>query len=102
MFIRKKLSLNKCNFIFSALLGLAALILVSCSPSYDVVISDGMVFDGTGAAPFKADIGIKDGFIRTIGNIKTSGNMNIDAEGLLVAPGFIDIHTHCDRGLQVD
>ena len=102
MFIRKKLSMNKCNFIFSTLLGLAALILVSCSPSYDVVISDGMVFDGTGAAPFKADIGIKDGFIRTIGHIKTSGNMNIDAEGLFVTPGFIDIHTHCDRGLQVD
>jgi N-acyl-D-aspartate/D-glutamate deacylase len=102
MFIRKKLSLNRRNFIFSALLGLAALILVSCSPSYDLVISDGIVFDGTGAAPFMADIGIKDGFIRTIGNIKTSGRINIDAVGLLVAPGFIDIHTHCDRGLQVD
>jgi N-acyl-D-aspartate/D-glutamate deacylase len=49
-----------------------------------------------------ADVGIKDGFIRTIGHIRTSGTMTINAEGLLVAPGFIDIHTHCDRGLRVD
>ncbi|MGD2201555.1 MAG: amidohydrolase family protein, partial [Candidatus Bathyarchaeota archaeon] len=102
MLIKKKLSLNKHNFIISLLSGVVALLLVSCSPSYDIVVSDGMVYDGTGSVPYEADIGIRDGQIKTIGQIRTSGSENIDAEGLLVAPGFIDIHTHCDRGLQVD
>ncbi len=102
MCLRKKPSLNKLNFIISLLLGTVAFLLVSCAPSYDVVISGGLVYDGTGITPYEADIGIKDGVIRTIGKIKTSGNVNIAAEGLYVAPGFIDIHTHCDYGLQVD
>ncbi|MGD8535158.1 MAG: amidohydrolase family protein, partial [Candidatus Aminicenantes bacterium] len=101
MLIRKKLSLSKNSFIFFVL-GLAALLLVSCSSSYDVVISGGLIYDGTGSAPYEADIGIKDGRIKTIGQIKISGNVTINAEGLFVAPGFIDIHTHCDRGLEVD
>jgi N-acyl-D-amino-acid deacylase len=99
---REKQFLNKNNFIISFLLGAVALLLVSCSPSYDVVISNGMIYDGTGSAPHKADIGIRDGSIRIIGRIKNTGKENIDAEGLFVAPGFIDIHTHCDRGLLVD
>lgn len=102
MLVRVKQPLTRIQLIFSALLALALFILTSCSPSYDVVISDGMVFDGTGAAPFVADVGIKDGFIRAIGHIRASGHMDIDAEGLLVAPGFIDIHTHCDQGLRKD
>jgi len=102
MFLRKKPSRNKLSFIISFLLGVCALLLVSCAPSYDVVISGGLVYDGTGSAPYEADIAIKDGVIRIIGKIKTSGDVNIDAEGLFVAPGFIDIHTHCDGGLQVD
>jgi len=99
---RKIISLSIYRFIVFLLLGVAALLLVSCSPSYDVVISGGLVYDGTGGAPYKSDIGVKDGQIKTIGQIRISGNLNIDAEGLYVAPGFIDIHTHCDRGLQVD
>lgn len=99
---RKKNSLNKHSFIISLLLGVCALLLVSCSPSYDVVITGGLICDGTGSAPYEADIGIKGGQLKTIGQIRISGNVNIDAEGLFVAPGFIDIHTHCDRGLQVD
>jgi len=99
---RKKPSLNKHHFIISLLLGVCALLLGSCAPSYDVVISGGLIYDGTGSAPYEADIGITDGQIKTIGRIKISGDENIDAEGLFVAPGFIDIHTHCDRGLQVD
>lgn len=102
MFIRNKRCMNKYNFIIPLLLIAVALILVNCSPSYDVVISNGMIYDGTGGAPYKADIGLKDGYIKTIGEIKTSGRKNIDAEGLFVTPGFIDIHTHCDRGLQDD
>lgn len=83
-------------------LGLLALILAGCSPSYDVVISNGMIYDGTGGPSYKADIGIKNGYIKTIGNIKATGRRNIDAEGLFVSPGFIDIHTHCEDGLQTD
>lgn len=102
MWKRKEPALNKHNFIIPILLGVVALLLVSCSPSYDVVISGGLLYDGTGSAPYRADIGIKNGQIKTIGQIRISGNVNIDAEGLFVSPGFIDIHTHCDRGLLVD
>lgn len=50
----------------SFLLIAVALILVNCSPSYDVVISNGMIYDSTGGALYKADIGLKDGYIKTI------------------------------------
>ena len=90
------MSIKKSLFI-SCLL---ALVFMGCSPSYDVVISDGHIYDGTGEAPFKADIGIKNGTIAFIGDIKAQGVINIAAEDLFVAPGFIDIHTHCDRNLQ--
>lgn len=78
-----------------------ALILTHCSSSYDVVISGGTIYDGTGETPYRADIGIKDGTIKTIGKIEKSSAKQIYAEGFFIAPGFIDIHTHCDRDLPI-
>lgn len=64
---------------------------------YDRVIKNGMVIDGTRVPRYRADIGIKDGVIRTIGRIPDEeGTEVIDASGLIVAPGFIDLHTHYD------
>ncbi len=82
--------------------GLLALVASGCSSSYDVIIENGAILDGLGSKPYVADIGIRNGIIKAIGNIEASGRENIDAEGLIVAPGFIDIHTHCESGLRTE
>ncbi len=62
----------------------------------DVAIRGGEVIDGTGAARSRADVGIKDGRIVEIGTLSESARTTIDAAGRIVAPGFVDIHTHFD------
>ncbi len=62
----------------------------------DLVIRGGMVVDGTGAAPFEADIAIEGGRIAAIGKVSGTGREEIDARGRVVSPGFVDIHTHYD------
>src|SRR5665213_3932402 len=64
--------------------------------SYDVVIRNGTVVDGSGLAPYPADVGIRHGLIATIGRISDKGTNEVDAEGHVVTPGFIDGHTHMD------
>ena len=61
-----------------------------------IIIKHGKVIDGTGAQPYYADVGIKNGLIVKIGSIQDSAEQIIDARGLLVTPGFVDIHTHYD------
>lgn len=63
---------------------------------YDLVIRGGNVADGTGAALREADVAIKDGKIAALGKVSGKGAEEIDAKGLLVTPGFVDIHTHYD------
>lgn len=65
-------------------------------PQYDLLISNGMILDGAGNPWFRGDIGIKNGRIERIGIISASYTRTIDAEGLVVVPGFVDIHTHND------
>lgn len=62
----------------------------------DIAIVGGAVIDGTGSAPKRADIGIKDGIIVEIGELSSTATETIDATGLVVSPGFIDLHTHYD------
>jgi len=67
---------------------------------YDILIKGGTVIDGLGQPGFLADVGIRGDRIEYIGKKKRiSGTTIIDGFGLVVAPGFIDIHTHCDRGI---
>jgi N-acyl-D-aspartate/D-glutamate deacylase len=66
------------------------------SNAFDVVIRGGTVMDGNGGTPFEADVAIKDGKIAAIGSIAGSGVEEVDARGLSVTPGFVDIHTHYD------
>ena len=69
----------------------------------DLLIKGGLVVDGVGTPPFSADVAIKDGRILAVGQIESSvGAPELSAEGLLVAPGFIDIHSHSDFTLLVD
>ena len=64
--------------------------------AYDLVIKNGMVVDGTGFPRYRADVAIADGRIVEIGRIGGRAETTIDAEGLFVAPGVIDTHTHYD------
>ncbi len=65
---------------------------------YDLVIKNGFIIDGTGNPWFKSDIGLKKQKIVRIGFIdENQAKKSIDAKDLIVSPGFIDIHTHCDR-----
>jgi N-acyl-D-aspartate/D-glutamate deacylase len=70
---------------------------------FDTVIKDGMVIDGTRLPRFRGDIGIKDGRVARVGRLKPhEGAKVIDAGGLIVAPGFVDLHTHYDAQLFWD
>ena len=62
----------------------------------DLVIRGGTVVDGTGAPAFEADVAVRDGRIAAIGRVAERGTEEIDARGMLVTPGFVDIHTHYD------
>jgi N-acyl-D-aspartate/D-glutamate deacylase len=64
--------------------------------TYDLVIRNGMLADGTGRDLYEADVAIKGGVISVVGNVTASGTEEIDARGKLVAPGFVDAHTHYD------
>jgi N-acyl-D-aspartate/D-glutamate deacylase len=64
--------------------------------AYDLVVRGGTLLDGTGYPASEADVGVKAGRIAAVGKIAGSGAEEIDARGLLVTPGFVDIHTHYD------
>ena len=64
--------------------------------SCDLVIRDGLIVDGTGSEPFYGDIAIQNETIAEIGKASGKAKQEIDAEGALVTPGFIDLHTHFD------
>lgn len=76
--------------------------LAASAADYDIIITGGLVYDGTGAAPFRADVGIKDDRIARLGSLDgASAGRRIDAIGLAVAPGFIDLHAHLEPILRM-
>ena len=66
------------------------------SSAYDIVIRGGTIMDGNGGTPYIGDVAVKDGKIAAVGSVVGSGAEEIDAAGLAVTPGFVDIHTHYD------
>lgn len=79
-------------FVFSA---------VSFSQTYDIIIQNGRVLDGAGNPWFSGDVGIRADTIAAIGRIPptATAKQKLDAKGLTIAPGFIDIHSHARRGI---
>ena len=72
------------------------------APSYDVVITNAQIVDGTGGGVRKGSIAIAAGKIAAVGEITGTGARTIDAKGRTVAPGFIDLHSHSDMPLVTD
>ncbi len=68
----------------------------------DLLIRNGTIVDGSGAARYRGDVGIQNGQIVEIGRIRSMAARTIDADGLIVAPGFIDGHTHMDAQVAWD
>jgi N-acyl-D-aspartate/D-glutamate deacylase len=63
---------------------------------FDLVIRAGTVVDGTGAAPRRADVAVDGGLVVEVGHVSGTGRQELDADGAIVAPGFVDVHTHYD------
>jgi N-acyl-D-amino-acid deacylase len=96
------------EFLAAGVAGAAAVlacpaILLARRPRYDVVLRGGRVVDGSGRAGIDADVGISDGRVVAVGrNLRDAGRLEIDVRGLVVAPGFVDIHSHGDGTLWDD
>jgi len=90
---------------FATLLAVALWVLALAGAQgtrFDLVIRGGRVLDGTGNPWFVADLGLRDGRVAAIGNLDGAAAARaIDATGKFIAPGFIDLHSHSDRGLAV-
>ncbi|MCZ6729080.1 MAG: D-aminoacylase [SAR324 cluster bacterium] len=69
---------------------------------FDTVISGGTIVDGSGQPAYRGDVGIRDGKIAAVGKVRGAARDTIDAAGMMVAPGFVDVHTHYDAQLFWD
>jgi N-acyl-D-amino-acid deacylase len=102
------MTISRRSFVVSAGASLAMLagaprIVLPWRRRYALVIRGGTVYDGTGAPGIEADVAIENGRIAAIGkNLRDEGAIEIDARGMAVAPGFIDIHSHGDGSLWTD
>ena len=90
-------------FIFFFIVVLFLILSDSCSksPSFDLIIRGGQVLDGTGNPSFRADVGLRGRRIVALGDLRgEKAGRFLEARGLVVCPGFIDIHTHCGRDIE--
>lgn len=83
------------TFLFSFIVCTSAL-----GQQFDLLIKNGRIIDGTGSAWYRGDIGVRNGKITAIGNVKGNAKKTIDAQDKIVAPGFIDVHTHIESSIS--
>lgn len=96
-FLETSVILSSSAFVFSACSSLG---ISFRSTDLDIMIINGVIIDGSGKNEFKDDVGIKNGKIAALGNLKNlTAEKIIDAKGMKITPGFIDIHTHTDLGV---
>jgi len=96
--IELKTKISRREFNLTVTAGTLGLI-TGCSTinRFDILIKNGLIIDGSGTQAFKKDIGLIGNIIVAIDDLKNStADMIIDAENLVVSPGFVDIHTHTD------
>jgi len=73
--------------------------LLDATEHYDLILRNGLIVDGAGAKGYRADIALRNGFIYRIGNLRNSkASVELDVSGLVVAPGFINLHSHATPG----
>ena len=70
--------------------------------AYDLVVKDALIVDGTGKAAYAGDVAVENGTIAAVGKVDGAAVRTIEADGQVVAPGFIDAHTHYDAQLLWD
>ena len=86
-----------CSIVIVAFVSIHA----SAQAGYDLVIRDARIVDGSGNPWYQGDVGIREGRIAAIGRLTTDGARRVlEAGGRIVAPGFIDVHTHAESGLR--
>ena len=92
--------------LLSVVCGLSSLVLVAAllhaqprgsAAELDVILRHGTIINGTGAAGYAGDVGIKNGYIANIGDLSDrQARLDLDVTGLIVSPGFINIHSHAE------
>src|SRR5678816_3587045 len=70
--------------------------------TYELLIKNGRIVDGSGAPAFRGDVGIRNGKIAEVGKLRSGAARTIDADGLVVTPGFVDTHSHYDAQVTWD
>ncbi len=94
--------MRRSKLLFCTILFVASVSSVGLCATYDVVIKSGQIYDGSGGAPYVADVAIKNDRIEAIGKLESDGNLVIDAGGLAVAPGFINMLSWATESLIED
>jgi len=94
--------MRKVTLFFCAALVISSVCVFNCFGAYDVVIKSGRVYDGSGGQSYVADIGIEGDRIATIGKLEADADLVIDAQGLAVAPGFINMLSWANESLIQD